>query len=430
MRTQRKFLSIGTMSGTSMDGIDVALIETDGFEHIREIDSIAFDYDWEFKLLLKAAEYYVRQQLGDLEKSEKTPIEVFLRDYLTTLLNRDEAKIQENIARVTKYLAAKKITTVDLSHLIQLLTEFHARAILALLEKVKTKNLKIDVVGFHGQTFYHQPQQKITLQVGDGAWLARRLGITVVNDFRSQDVAMGGTGAPFAPIYHQALAMRDKLFPIGVINCGGIANISLIYGKGASNLLGFDTGPGNGLIDLFVKQYTHFKEVMDSDGKYGFQGKVHETVLHALYEKSILIDHQNYFKISPPKSLDINDLSLIPELERLSLEDACRTLEAFTADSIVFSIERLDKEIPKQLVLAGGGWYNPVIKQEFKQRVEKKLGNHIVVKTVDEIGWNSKAMEAQIFAYLAVRHLLDEPISFPETTGVSKPLCGGRKWEP
>jgi anhydro-N-acetylmuramic acid kinase len=426
MSQGQKFLSIGTMSGTSMDGIDVALIETDGLDDIREIDNIAFDYDWEFKLVLKALEYSVRRHLGEIAMLQKTSVQDFLKDYLQKILSMDEKKTEENIEKITQYLKKKGLVILDLQQVIQLLTEFHYQAVQRLVEKIKPKKLKIDIIGFHGQTLYHQPHRQMTLQVGDGALLAKRLGISVVNDFRSRDVSLGGQGAPFAPIYHQALAMRDNLYPLGVINCGGIANVSLIQGKGAANLLGFDTGPGNGLIDLFVKRHTDFKEVMDSDGKYGLQGKVNAKVLAALYEKAIFINHQNYFKQPPPKSLDINDLMLIPELPMLSFADACRTLEAFTADSIVLGIERFNKVIPNLLVLAGGGWYNPVIKQEFETRVHQRLGDQIQVKTVDEIGWNSKAMEAQIFAYLAVRHVLNEPISFPETTGVSKPLCGGQ----
>jgi len=423
---RNKFLSIGTMSGTSMDGIDVALIETDGFDDIRELENIAFDYDWEFKLLLKAVEHGARRHLGNIAMLQQTSIQDLLKDYLQKILEMDEKKIEENIEKITQYLTTKGLAILDFEQVIQLLTEFHYQAIQLLLKKIKPKKLKIDVIGFHGQTLYHQPHRNITLQVGDGALLARRLGISVVNNFRRLDVSLGGTGAPFAPIYHQALAIRDNIYPLGVINCGGIANVSLIHGKGAANLLGFDTGPGNGLIDLFVKRHTDFKEVMDSDGKYGFQGKVNDKVLAMLYENAILINHQNYFKLPPPKSLDINDLRLIPELQMLSFVDACRTLEAFTADSIVLGIERFSKAIPTLLVLAGGGWYNPVIKQEFETRVHQRLGNQIDVKTVDNIGWNSKAMEAQIFAYLAVRHLLNEPISFPETTGVPEPLCGGQ----
>jgi anhydro-N-acetylmuramic acid kinase len=416
MSVGQRFLSIGTMSGTSMDGVDVALIETDGFYDIREIANISFDYPLEFKLHLKAAEYLVRQRLGDMQGIEKVLVKDFLKDYLKNFLQMTAEKIAEK---------TPQIPPINFQDIIHQLTVYHQQAIQLLLEKIKEKKLNIDVIGFHGQTLYHQPHRKITIQVGDGAWLARTLNIKVVHDFRSRDVSMGGQGAPFAPLYHQALAVRDKVYPVGVINCGGIANISLIQGPHPADLLGFDTGPGNGLIDLWVKRHTHFKEVMDIDGQYGFQGKVNEIVLQKLHEKSILINHKNYFEMPFPKSLDINDLKLIPALETLSFEDACRTLEAFTADTIVSSIERLSKTKPPLLVLAGGGWYNPVIKAEFEARVHQRLGESVQVKTVDAIGWNSQAMEAQIFAYLAVRNLLNEPISFPETTGVPVPLCGG-----
>ncbi len=161
------------------------------------------------------------------------------------------------------------------------------------------------------------------------------------------------------------------------------------------------------------------------EGKYGAKGRVNESVFSELYQHSIAHRDGNYFTAPFPKSLDINQLSLVPGLETLSLEDACRTLEAFTADTIVTGLASVQGLKPQLLVLAGGGWNNPVITQELEARARHRLNASISVGSVQKIGWNNQAMEAQIFAYLAVRSLLGEPISIPETTGVPKPLTGG-----
>lgn len=167
---------------------------------------------------------------------------------------------------------------------------------------------------------------------------------------------------------------------------------------------------------------TQGKEHMDVDGKYGNQGKVNETVMKALYEKSILKDGVSYFTMKPPKSLDIGDLQHIPEIDSLSLEDACATLAAFTADCIISS---LTSPVPSLWILCGGGWYNPVIRKSLTSKLVAKYGERINVKSADEMGWNNQSMEAHIFAYLAVLSINNKPISIPTTTGVSHPMHGG-----
>ncbi|MBY0544264.1 MAG: anhydro-N-acetylmuramic acid kinase, partial [Gammaproteobacteria bacterium] len=193
-----------------------------------------------------------------------------------------------------------------------------------------------------------------------------------------------------------------------------------------------DTGPGNGLIDKLIRQRTKGKEMMDTDGQYGARGRLDASVLAALYEKSIIKDGQNYFSTKPPKSLDIGDMVLIHELEQLSIEDAARTLEAFTADSIVRSLDLLDANYPLPMtwIAAGGGWNNPVILAELEQRLKHRLGDSAIVQTAAQAGWNGHALEAQIFAYLAVRSLLNLPLSVPGTTNVPKPLSGGKHFHP
>lgn len=373
-------LAIGLMSGTSMDGVDAALIRTDGKDFVEEIASVSIKYDEKTRQILKAAEAQIRTEKG----------------------------INFNAS--------------DYADVIYLSTIFHIEAVLKLLAKTGYSRLEIDVIGYHGQTMYHDPSNKISIIIGDGKTLSKATGITTINDFRSNDIAHGGKGAPFAPIYHLALAKRDHKIPLAVVNCGGIANITILNSNDPHDMIAYDTGPGNGLIDRLVQIRTNRKEHMDEDGKYGSKGKIHPELLEILYQKSIIMNGQNFFQLPPPKALDIGDMILPAELEDFSLEDACKTLEAFTADSIVKSIKLINKPLPTKWVLAGGGWNNPVILSELQTRL------NIIGATgikADKIGWNSRALEAQIFAYLAVRSMKKLPLSFPNTTGVSMPLSGG-----
>lgn len=419
-------LSIGLMSGTSMDGIDAALLETDGSVNlIRELGNVSISYDANFKTLLKAAEHAIRKSHGDMSKATLF-FPNALENYLLELgISKNE--IADKLVNFTNYLKTPSIT---LSDVISHSTYLHGVAVKKLLEEFGYTSKQIDVVGYHGQTMFHRPVDNISVIVGNGQMLADDIGITVVNDFRSNDIAAGGQGAPFAPLYHQALALKDKKMPVAFVNCGGISNITLVNGEHESDLLAYDTGPGNGLIDRFVKQRTQGKESMDTDGHYGKKGKVNEATLKKLYEKSILVNGKNYFSLSPPKSLDIGDMTLIAELDALSLEDACRTLEVFTADSIINSLQLINTNIPKYWVLVGGGWYNPIIRAELEKKLHQTLGEDTQVFTADEIGWNSQAMEAQVFAYLAVRSLQNKPLSFPTTTRVPQPVSGGRTYIP
>jgi len=403
MALQKKNKSIGLMSGTSMDGIDAALIETDGKTMITAMGHYSLTYDKNMQLYLKAAERAVRRYAGNITLAKKHYPDI-LTEYVT-----EELKITHSLP------------VMDFSEVENQSTQLHYAAVNALLQQMQLKPTEIDVIGYHGQTLFHSPALKISIQMGDGRWLAQKTGIPVVNHFREADILAGGQGAPFAPLYHYALALRDHQFPLVVINCGGIANITVMSEPHEHGLQGFDTGPGNGLVDRFVQQRTHGQYAMDKDGHFGRKGKMHQDVLERLYEKSIKTDRENYFCRKPPKSLDIGELQLIPELDALSIEEGCATLEAFTADTIVNSIP---PHITK-CILAGGGWHNPVIRAELDKRLRKKCGENLFVAIADEIGWNSQAMEAELFAYLAVRRILGLPTSFPGMTGVREPLSGG-----
>lgn len=398
-------LSLGLMSGTSMDGIDAALVETDGLHQINAIEHLHLPYDQHTKQLLKSAERAMHAAQGNLAQA-KTNFPKSLTDYLSQELHINTPQTHD--------------TTFD--DVIALSTHLHEMAVRQLLEHSKIQSDDIDVIGYHGQTLFHQPKARITYQMGDAHQLAHRLQIPVVYNIRQNDIQHGGQGAPFAPLYHQALAIRDNHLPLVVLNCGGLANMSLILGDSLDDLIGFDTGPGNGLMDAFIKKKTQGRETMDRDGHYGLQGTVQEPILQMLLEQAI---PDNYLLKKPPKSLDIRDLKLLPILDTLSLYNALATLEAFTAESIVQSLDLLTTPIPNHWILAGGGWHNPVIKRELIARLHQRLGDKINVSTADALHWNSDAMEAQMMAYLAVRSLKNLPLSAPGTTGVPIPLTGG-----
>ncbi len=362
--------SIGLMSGTSMDGIDAVLMETDGKKIIKPKVTASISYDDEFKLKLREAELAVRD-------------------------------------------AKKNIASLEV---INKSTEFHAIIVKELLKKANLLPKDIDVIGYHGQTLYHNPAEGITIQIGDGQLLADLTGIKVVNDFRSDDIRNGGQGAPLAPLYHHALALRDSYFPVVVVNCGGISNITIINGGSENQVMGFDTGPGNVLIDRYIREKTNNQEFMDLDGKYGSKGVVDQVIL----DKMITFI-QSYLESKASKSLDSGEFHLIEELDVLSIYDGCATLEALTAKCIT---DNVDMNAPRKWVLAGGGWNNSVILKFLKQYLNDKFGV-VDIKLASEIGWDSVYMEAEIFAYLAVRSLYGLSVTIPNVTGARVASYGG-----
>lgn len=355
---------IGLMSGTSLDGIDAALLETDGEAVARPGPALTLPYDAETRALLRMA----------LDLAAKM---------------RPADAIPEAIVAAERHL-----------------TERHAQAVKALLEKIGGA----DLIGFHGQTILHRPDQRWTWQIGDGALLARLTGIDVINDFRSADVAAGGQGAPFMPLYHAAMARRTGLAePLVVVNIGGVGNVTYISGE---TILAFDTGPGNAPIDDWMQRHTG--KPVDKDGACAATGKVDEAVLARMLDNS-------FFARVPPKSLDRMDFGLMA-VERLSSADGAATLTAFTAASLARAAEHFP--VPaKNWIVSGGGRHNPVLMQMLKARVE---GN---VHSAEDVSWNGDALEAEGFAYLAMRAKKGLPLSLPTTTGVKQPMTGGRLWK-
>ncbi len=266
----------------------------------------------------------------------------------------------------------------------------------------------VDIVGFHGQTVLHRPAQKMTVQIGDAAALAKAIHIPVMHDFRAADVAAGGQGAPFVPVYHRALAQSlDREGPMAVLNIGGVSNITYI--DGADTLIACDTGPGNALLDDFVFRTTG--QPFDCEGRMAAQGSVDEVwVARAL-------EHP-FFARPTPKSLDRNDFASLV-MRDMPPVDGAATLTAFTAAAIARIVPLLPTP-PRSWIVAGGGARNLTMLRMLRER----LGT-ATVEAADALGWSADAMEAQAFGFLAARGLKGLPLSYPATTGVPMPMTGG-----
>ncbi len=366
-------LAIGLMSGTSQDGVDVALIETDG-DIITRFGPTAY-------------RSYARPERALIRSATAAAANVTERTARPEIVAKAEAAVNRaHVEAVETFLAANSIQPRDVA-----------------------------VIGFHGQTVLHRPERRLTIQIGDGHVLAARLGIPVVYDFRAADVAAGGEGAPFAPMYHRALARGLGLEPpVAVLNIGGVANVTYIDGD---ELIACDTGPGNALLDDFVRLRTG--KPLDTDGRIARAGIVDQEAI------ARLLAHP-FFAKPPPKSLDRNDFRSWAgaAFDHRSVEDGAATLTALTAASVARILPLLPR-VPKSWIVSGGGARNPTLMRMLVERLAPAR-----VQTADDAGWSIDALEAQAFAYLAVRSLRGLPISLPTTTGVPRPLCGGVLVEP
>jgi anhydro-N-acetylmuramic acid kinase len=361
-------LAIGLMSGTSQDGVDVALIDTDG-EKISNFGATA---------------------CRPYTKAERT---------LLRRATAAAANLTERNARPDVVAAAEG-----------LVNDAHAEAVQSFLDANGLRPGHLAAVGFHGQTLLHRPERGLTMQIGSGRVLAERLGIPIVYDFRAADVAAGGQGAPLAPIFHQALVRqlgRDQ--PVAVLNVGGVANVTFIDGD---TLIACDTGPGNALLDDFLRVRTG--KPLDTDGRQAAAGTVDEQMI------ARLMTHP-FFALPPPKSLDRNDFRgwVGDTLDGIGIENGAATLTALTAAAVARIVPLLPRA-PKAWIVAGGGARNPTLMHMLAERLAPA---HI--ESAHAAGWSVDSLEAQAFAYLAVRSLRGLPITFPGTTGVAHPLTGG-----
>jgi anhydro-N-acetylmuramic acid kinase len=353
------YRAIGLMSGTSLDGVDVACVATDG---LAQVTPHGFSY---------------------------SPYNDELR------------------ARLRKCFG-QKIRTPEIEDVEHELTVAHVNAVKEFLAAHSLKNTDIDLIGFHGQTITHDPDNQFTWQLGAGDLLARETGIDVVYDFRTADVAAGGQGAPLIPIYHWARAFASGVdFPVAILNIGGVSNVTWI-GQNEGDILAFDCGPGNALIDDVVLKATG--EKFDKDGHIAKSGAADKDVL------ARWMAHP-YFDKVPPKSLDRGAWD-VTTISNYPLPDAVATLTDFTVEAIAQGTHHFPAAA-KTWFVTGGGRLNSAIMNGLAAR----LG--VPVQSVDQLGWNGDALEAEGFAYLAARSVLGLPLSFPTTTGVQKPQIGG-----
>jgi anhydro-N-acetylmuramic acid kinase len=358
--------AIGLMSGTSLDGVDVALIETDG-KRVKAFGPSGY-------------RPYTEKERGLLRQALSEAVNLPQRDARPGILREAERAVTlAHAEAVASFTAQNRITCED-----------------------------IDIVGFHGQTVLHRPEQKMTVQIGDATALAKAIHIPVMHDFRAADVAAGGQGAPFVPVYHRALAQSlERDGPMVVLNIGGVSNITYI--DGADTLIACDTGPGNALLDDFMYRVTG--QPFDGEGRMAAQGNADEAWI------ARGLQHP-FFALPPPKSLDRNDFASLV-LRDVPPADGAATLTAFTAAAIARIVPMLPK-VPQSWIVAGGGARNLTMLRMLRERLAPAT-----VESADALGWSTDAIEAQAFGFLAARGLKGLPLSYPATTGVPIPMTGG-----
>lgn len=374
---KKLFSAMGLMSGTSMDGIDLSIIKSDGFDEVELILDEYFEYD------------------NDLYKQ------------LSSM--RDKIKNSEDLTNYSK----------ELSDLERAITIFHAEKISKIVIK---KGIEIDLIGFHGQTIFHNPQIKITKQLGDGNLLSQLLKKSVIYDFRQADIDNNGQGAPLTPIYHRLLVNNflnkerdNSAHPICIVNIGGISNATIINDISNNlkdDLIAYDIGPGNCLIDEWIRNNSNLK--FDENGKIAKSGKIDQLILNQAIDN---------FKIeSYSKSLDVKEFD-ISFARGLSLEDGCSTITEFTAYLIAEGIKFLNKDNSNKYLFCGGGRKNKFLIESIIRNSDLNKNNF---DSIDNFHLNGDYIESQAFAYLAIRSKLNLPISFPNTTRCNAPVVGGK----
>ncbi len=367
---KKNYTALGLMSGTSMDGVDISIVQSDGENNYNSI----YDDYYEYK--------------PPLYKNL-----INLRDKI--IINKDLDLLYEEIKSLEKEI-----------------TLFHVKIVNEI-----AKNRDIDLIGFHGQTIYHNASEKISKQLGDGELLSELTKKKVIYNFRESDLLNGGQGAPLASIFHKLLVVKNKIsLPVCILNIGGIANITIINSNKDKDLQSFDIGPGNCLIDEWIRK--KIKEKYDKDGKIASLGQSNKIIL----DQALDIFYNQ--KIKDNLSFDIKDFDL-NFIRGLSLEDGAATLTDFTGTIIADSFSKLllDKSNkPIKVLVCGGGRKNISLLESINRRTLKNF----IFSSIDNYGINGDFVESQAFAYLAIRTYLKLPISFPGTTGCKKPTVGGK----
>ena len=365
---QKKYTSLGLMSGTSGDGVDASIIISNGIDQYEVIKDKFFEYD---SILFK--EYHLLKE---------------------KIFNRLD---------LTKF-------SKEISHLERKITLFHAKIVNDLV--LSDKDI---LIGFHGQTIYHNSKEKLSKQLGDGKLLNQLTNKRIIFNFRKNDILNGGEGAPLTPIFHQLILKENKIdVPSCILNIGGISNITIVENLDPYNFRSKDIGPGNCLIDSWVRNNSEKK--FDKDGMFSSSGKKNDIILEQAQELYLNSINKNSL------SFDVNDFD-VSFVRGLTLEDGAATLTDFTGRiigaGIINFLSRENK--PCTVLLSGGGRKNKSLIKIIKEILNK----NIILKSIDDYGVNGDFVESQAFAYLAIRSLKNEPISFPHTTGCSKPCSGG-----
>ncbi len=357
--SNNKLHAIGIMSGTSLDGIDVSYVSSDGKSRFTHNCSSLFKF-------------------------------------------RDSTR--KSLYNLVNNFTKNKNSISNISDCENLVSEDYVNAI---RKFIKSKNIKkVDLIALHGQTIYHSSKNKSSIQLCNSSYIAEKTNSIIVTDFRQKDLLNGGEGAPLVPIFHKLLMNKLKLKkPCSFINIGGISNISILDTRG--KLTAYDIGPGMCLLDQFV--YFKKKQMYDNDGVYSSRGKINKKILKQL-------QNDKFLKKNPPKSLDRKYFSFNSVL-KINFYDACATLSAFTAYTIINDLKKIDSQI---IILSGGGTKNKFILNLIKEN----FGNRVIL--IDEIYGDAKFIESQAFAYLGIRRVKNLPLSFPGTTGVKNPITGGK----
>tara|TARA_B110000438_G_scaffold212696_1_gene204841 strand:+ start:573 stop:1679 length:1107 start_codon:yes stop_codon:yes gene_type:complete len=361
----KSYCSLGLMSGTSADGVDASIIQSDG--------------DAKCKVVL---DKYFKYNQNIYEKIHNLKEKIDDSRYLNKL--------------------SKKIILLEKE-----ITLFHVEVVKKIIKEYKSN---IDIVGFHGQTIFHNAKEKISKQLGDGVLLSKLTKKTVIYNFRQNDLNNGGHGAPLTPLFHKLLKEKFKMKNVTFINIGGIVNVTTI--SNYNKMTGTDVGPGMCLIDQWVRQNS--KENYDENGKIAKFGKINKIILNKLLKN--FYKKEKILKVNTIKSFDTKYFNF-SYIKDLSLSDGAATLTEFTAQILIYALKTTNR-CKENIILCGGGRNNNFLVQKLKKKIKN-------VKLIDEYGVNGDFVESQAFAYLAIRSYLNLPISFPKTTGVNKPCTGG-----
>ena len=373
---KKVYTALGLMTGTSVDGIDLSIVRTDGINQFEPI----FDDYFEFEAKIQKKTENLRDEISSIEDLKKN----------SKNLNELEREITLFIGKIVN-------------------------------EFIKKTNQEIDLIGFHGQTIFHDPNKKISIQLGNGNLLSSITKKIVINNFRQKDLLNGGQGAPLTPIYHKLISTiinkKSEIdFPINIINIGGITNITKIIDNNldpGNNIFAFDIGPGNCLIDGWIKKNSLKR--FDRNGELARLGNIDKLILNQAID--------NFSGSKFDRSLDVKNFDF-SFAKGLSIEDGCATITNFTAYLIAEGINfvnHINNKVSKYNLICGGGRKNDYLVDCIKENLSKDL----VLKKIDAYGFNGDYIESQAFAYLAVRSYLNLPISFPNTTKCNEPTTGG-----